>query len=344
MAHEVETMAYRGETPWHGLGNPLSDDGVKDWRKACVEAGLDWAVALAPLEVGPSDAPASSIGQIVDHRAAIRCSDGAILGVVGPDYTVLQNQDAFQWFEPILESGLAEFEAAGSLRGGSRVWALAKIGLQADIALGDPVKRYLLLSHAHDGTLCVRVGFTDVRVVCMNTLRMAHDSAASQLIRIRHTSQVKENLEAVREVLDLAAGEFQATVSQYRKLQAKEGINPKDVMAYVQKVLDTPVGADGKVSTRVYNRLEEIVKLAWEGIGNKGSTVWDAFNALTQWTTWQRGRSQENRVNAAWFGEGRAITERALKYGLVMADPDWDGTFEENGHQEEDLVEEAEAV
>lgn len=341
MAHEVETMTYRGQVPWHGLGNPLSDAGLTNWLIACQEAGLDWEVELVPLILGlPEKASAEIMGRVAEMaKASVRVSDGKILGVVGPDYTVLQNRDAFEWFAPIVESGAATFEAAGSLREGSRVWALAKVaGLTADVRPGDSVERYVLLSHAHDGTMSIRVGFTDVRVVCMNTLRAAHESDASKLIRIRHTAQAKDNLEAVREVMDIAASEFHATLLEYHKLQQREGISPADVMKYVMKVLDTPKDADGKVSKRVMDRIEGIVKLAWEGIGNTGTSMWDAFNAVTQWATWERGRNQENRVNAAWFGEGREITDRALKYGLAMCDPDF-VDFETNGKASEPLVE-----
>lgn len=344
MAHEVETMMYRGETPWHGLGNPLSDAGLRDWKQACIEAGLDWEVELVPLLLGmPDKAPGAITGATVEQaKASVRVSDGKILGVVGPDYTVLQNRDAFEWFAPIMETGLATFESAGSLRGGSVIWTLAKLqGLEAEIRKDDSVVRYMLLSHAHDGTMSVRVGDTDTRVVCMNTLRAAHEGGGSRLIRLRHTANLKDNLDALGEVFDATRQAFVATVEQYRKLQAREGINPSDIMKYVQKVLDTPKDEDGKVSTRVYNRLEGIVKLAWEGIGNTGGTMWDAFNAITQWATWERGRSQENRVNAAWFGEGREIMSRALKYGLAMCEPDF-VDFETNGKPESELLDELE--
>jgi hypothetical protein len=108
----------------------------------------------------------------VEHQAVRRKSDNRILGVVGPKYHVLQNRAAFQWFQPFLDAREAALHTAGSLCEGSRVWVLAKLNRDPLIvALGDEVEKFMLLSHGHDGSLAVRVGFTPVRVVCQNTLR-----------------------------------------------------------------------------------------------------------------------------------------------------------------------------
>ena len=47
MAHMVETMAYAGEVPWHGLGKPVPADLTPD--QMLEAAGLDWEVEQIPL-------------------------------------------------------------------------------------------------------------------------------------------------------------------------------------------------------------------------------------------------------------------------------------------------------
>ena len=42
MAHNVETMAYAGEVPWHGLGVPVSNDLTP--VQMMEKAGLNWTV------------------------------------------------------------------------------------------------------------------------------------------------------------------------------------------------------------------------------------------------------------------------------------------------------------
>ena len=189
MAHEIETMAFFQQTPWHGLGTALDEDDLYDWRKTCEKAGLAWDVELVPLVTADAQAQ-------VRHKAVRRTTDGRTLGVVGPRFCVLQNRDAFAWFQPFLDAREAALHTAGSLRNGSRIWVLAKLNrAPLVVAPGDEVEKFILLSHGHDGSLAVRVGFTPVRVVCQNTLSMAHGSDASRLIRVKHTRDVHQNLD-----------------------------------------------------------------------------------------------------------------------------------------------------
>ena len=230
MAHEVESMAFFGKTPWHGLGTALHEDDLYDWQKTCEKAGLAWEVELVPLITADTQAR-------VTHKGVRRTSDGRMLGVVGPRFTPLQNKDAFQWFQPFLSAKEAQLHTAGSLRQGSRVWVLAKLNrAPLVIAPGDEVEKFILLSHGHDGSLAIRCGFTPVRVVCQNTLSMAHGSDASKLIRIKHTKDVLANLENIRETMNLANQEFEATAEQYRLL-ARKSINQEDLRRFVKRVL-----------------------------------------------------------------------------------------------------------
>ena len=152
MAHEVEMvngigqMAYAGQTPWHGLGTVLDESDVYDWRKTCAKSGLDSDVELVPLITTDTQAK-------VENKAVRRSTDGKILGVVGPRYHPLQNKEAFQWFQPFLDAKEAALHTAGSLRGGSRVWVLAKMNRDPIVvAQDDEVEKFILLSHSHDGT------------------------------------------------------------------------------------------------------------------------------------------------------------------------------------------------
>src|SRR6516225_7437680 len=256
MAHEIESMAYFGELPWHRLGTALAEGDLYDWPSASRKAGLDWTVELVPLQTADTQAQ-------VTHRAVRRTSDSRVLGVVGPKYAALQNRDAFQWFAPFLDAREAALHTAGSLKGGSRVWVLAKLNRDPlVIAEGDEVEKYILLSHGHDGSLAVRCGFTPIRVVCANTLAMAHGSDAGKLIRVKHTESVLENLASVREVMDLANQEFEASAEQYRRL-ARKSINQADLRKYVRRVLK--VEDDQEASTRLKNLMEKIVGLAETG-------------------------------------------------------------------------------
>ena len=307
-------MAYFGALPWHGLGTTLDEADLYDWPGASRKAGLDWEVELVPLVTADTH-------MTVTYRAVRRTSDARVLGVVGPRYATLQNKDAFGWFQPFLDAREATLHTAGSLRSGSRIWVLAKLNREPlVIAEGDTVEKFLLLSHGHDGSLAVRCGFTPVRVVCANTLAMAHGADASKLIRVKHTKDVLENLANVREVMHLANAEFEATAEQYRRL-ARKSINQADLRRYVRRVLRVEEG--GNPGTRLQRIAEEIARLAEAGRGNDlpsvRGTYWIAYNAVSEWLTHERGRSEDSRLNSLWFGDSALTNRHALETALDMA-------------------------
>jgi phage/plasmid-like protein (TIGR03299 family) len=314
MAHEIESMAYFGNRPWHGRGTALDEADLFNWPKACEKAGLAWDVELVPLITADTQVR-------VTHKAVRRISDAKLLGVVGPRYAPLQNREAFAWFQPFLDAREAALHTAGSLRGGSRIWVLAKLNREPlVIAEGDTVEKFILLSHGHDGSLAVRCGFTPVRVVCANTLAMAHGCDASKLIRVKHTKDVLENLANVREVMDLANQQFEATAEQYRRL-ARKCINQDDLRKYVNRVLKAE--DEQNAGTRLKNIAELIARLAETGRGNDlpsiRGTYWAAYNGVSEWLTHERGRSGDNRLNSLWFGDGAVTNRHALEVALDMA-------------------------
>ncbi|MBN9519775.1 DUF932 domain-containing protein [bacterium] len=314
MPHEVETMTYFGAKPWHGLGSVLDEAECYDWPAAAKKAGLDWSVELVPLQTADTHVT-------VEHRGVRRSTDGKVLGVVGPRFAPLQNTDAFGWFQPFLDAKEARLETAGALRGGSRVWVLAKIArAPIEIARDDLVEKFLLLSHGHDGSLAVRVGFTPVRVLCSNTMAQAHNADASKLVRLRHSKSLVTNLAHVREVMNLANQEFEATAEQYRSL-ARRDINQADLRKYVRHVLKVD---DAEVpSARLANQVEQIIGLAEAGRGNDlpavRGTWWAAYNGVSEWLGHNRGRTPATRLDSLWFGDGAALNKSALQIALDMA-------------------------
>ncbi len=315
MAHEIENingqvpMFYVNETPWHGLGKHL--DAPPTVREGIVAAGLDWNVGLKPLIT-------KDLHEDVPALATYRETDGQILGVVGPNYTPLQNIEAFNFFNPFLEAGLCTLETAGALRGGKRIWVLAKIKSDPiEVAKGDEVLKFILLSNSHDGTTAVRVGFTPIRVVCANTLGWAHESAASQLIRVRHGANVAENVEKLGEIMDVANSKFNAQAEQYQFL-ANRQINAADLKKYVEVVFD--INPDGKRKSQV---MEKVIPLFEKGKGNdlasiKG-TYWAAYNAAIEYMQYEKGKSREVRLDSNWFGANVGLNKKALEVATTMA-------------------------
>jgi len=319
MTAAVEAMFSVKEVPWHGLGvildkPPKVEDAIK-------MAGLDWDVMLQP-------AYSVVAGEQVElpARATIRSTNNSVLGVVGPSYTVVQNSTAFDFFQPFVDKGIADLVTAGSLKDGKRVWVLAKIKADpAEIVPGDTVERYILLSNSHDGTLAVRCGFTTVRVVCCNTLAAAHDAASSKLLRVRHTKNAEFALDKIQEIMNVAQGEFEATTEQFKAL-ARANVVTTDLQEYVRRVFKPKVilpGTEGEALDKADRLCSKIIPLFESGRGAeiKGvkGTMWGAYNAISEYATWDRGRSTDTRMDSLWFGDSANILKRALAEGLKMA-------------------------
>jgi phage/plasmid-like protein (TIGR03299 family) len=319
MSHEIESMfSASGKVPWHGLGVVLNEPPTIE--EGIIKAGLDWEVDLQPLYLKD--------GRATRQFATVRKTDGSILGYVGPGYHVLQNRDAFGWFQPFLDSGTVSLETAGSLRGGRRVWVLASTKVDpVEVVPGDPVVTYLLLAHSHDGTTSISVGITNIRVVCANTLASALRSKSSKLIRVYHTKGAQDALNSVREIIDVVHHEFVATAEQYKALTRK-AVDQRTIKAYVRRVFVPQFIDDAATDEQVAEQttcarvLPDVIRLyeSVDGASINGvnGTMWGAYNAVSAYLSHERGRSQDGRVDSLWFGEARAINERALKIALTM--------------------------
>jgi len=184
----------------------------------------------------------------------------------------------------------------------------------------DLMRHYVLLSNSHDGSLAVRVGFTPIRVVCNNTLCLAHESKASKLLRVKHTSRVRENLEEIRETIDLAQREFAATVEQYRRLASRQ-INSTDLVRYVRVVFGLKERKRTPAQEKQEKIVPNVVRLFENGRGSRtaGRNYWGAYNAINEYLNYFRGKTQDNTLSSLWFGEGAHLNKKALEVAMKLA-------------------------
>ena len=316
MAANIESMMFTGSLPWHGEGNRIADEHLYDISEGIKTAGMDWEVGLKSLET-------SDTHEAVSHKACYRKSDNKILGIVGPRWTPVQNWDMFKWFQPWLDSKTAMLHTAGSLCGGEKVWALCQIVSDPlVIGKGDDVAKFVLLANSHNGSMAVRAGFTPIRVVCANTLHAAIGCAESKLIRVRHSSKVLENMDNIREIMDLANQEFEATAEQYRLL-ARKSIHVGDLRKYVKIILDCENVVDKELPKKTVNIMEEIFALVEGGRGQDNpavkGTYWAAYNGVNEYLNYNRGRSASNRLDSLWFGQSATMNAKALQTAIKMA-------------------------
>jgi len=325
---------FQGKTPWGDTGKSIPEVDQYSVKEAIEASGLDWNVSLQELvttkransavKYAAESGENVSVKPNLKNRAVINESDDSVLGVVGPTYNLLQNKDAFGWFQPFLDNKVCRFATAGSILNGRRVWVLAELNEDpSEIVKGDDVNKFILLSNSHDGGTSVKIGFTPIRIWCTNCLSLAHNASTAQILRIRHSSQLNVNMELVRGVMNTANKEFNATAEKYQFLASRH-INASDLRKYIKIVLKVDNVEEEELSTRSKNTIDRIIHLCEEGKGNqlKGvkGTYWSAYNGVTEYLNHYKGRSVNNRLNNIWFGADVKTNHDALQTALTMAE------------------------
>jgi len=136
---------------------------------------------------------------------------------------------------------------------------------------------------------------------------------------------VAEVLTRTRTIIDAVAGEFRATVEQYRYL-ASRGVNRADLRRYVRQVLSLTPDAkkgDGQLCARSAATEAAVLERFDSGFGatlpSARGTWWGAYNAVAEFLAYGRGRSDDSRLNALWFGETARINREALTAAMQLA-------------------------
>ena len=313
MSHELNfkegraSMFYVSEAPWHNLGTKLDKPATA--AQAIKAAQLDYMVAKKPLRAvirGRQQA------DVPDHFATVRMDTDTVLGVVGSRYQIIQNKDAFQFFDALVGEGEAMYETAGVLGNGERIWILARLPGYIKVRGQDIVNKYLLLTNSHDGSSLVRARLTPIRVVCSNTLSIALQGSEEE-VRIRHTPSAVENLRQAHELLGLTNQLYDQLAGIFQKMSLKK-ISDKQLMDYVQTLV--PDNEDAQFKTRSENIRNKILELHEAGVNSHLSrgTVWGMYNAVTEYSDHLvHANAPMKRLNSVWFGNGSRFKEKAFE-------------------------------
>ncbi|GAC1312574.1 MAG: hypothetical protein NVSMB24_34340 [Mucilaginibacter sp.] len=236
MAHQIGFNQKTGrnsfmsvkEKAWHGLGQII--DRYPTSSEAIQHAGLDYIEEKRPLFTydtanhlgeGSDDILIPEI-EVPNFFATVRADTEQVLGVVGNDYEVVQNRDAFSFFDAIVCGGEGIlYETAGALGNGERIFITAKLPDYIRVGVKDWIEQYLFLTTTHDGLGSITAAFTPIRIVCNNTLNAAMTNH-SGTIKIRHTTSATERLKQAHSLMDitnLLAGEMEGLFNQWAKVR-----------------------------------------------------------------------------------------------------------------------------
>lgn len=340
MAHEIyqtasgkDSMAYVGSLPWHGLGQELTQGAsIETWIK---EAQMDWTIHEGTvLYLDHSD----EAHAFSDQKVLYRSDNGNPLSIVHQSYNVVQPSEVIEFFRDLVEAGGMTLETAGTLRGGKIQWALARIGKDFDVnkasatdgkAFQDLVQTYALLATSCDKSMASTGRLTETRVVCKNTLDMAYGSGVN-ICKVNHRAEFNDaRKDELKVQMGLVHEEIEKVAKEHQEM-ATTSISKEDAVGFFLTLLSKR-NKDGsldvsEVTPKAIDKLYTAYKSSpGSDLPTAKDTLWGAVNAVSYSIDHNPGsRSDETRLDSAWFGPGRALKNQA--YELAQETLQSDGT------------------
>ncbi|GHU84539.1 hypothetical protein FACS189473_2130 [Spirochaetia bacterium] len=302
----------RGEVPWHGIGAVL--DGVLTSDEAIKTARLEWRVEQSPVFTSNNWAEA-----IPGYVANVRDDTKEVLGIVSERYCVAQNRDVFAFADDLIGNGRVKctYETAGSLFNGRRVFML--VNMPKGRIMGDEYEPYLCLSNSHDGSACLQVFLTGIRVVCNNTLSAALHTAKRR-ISIRHLSIMEQRKDEALRTMG-AASKYFSDLEAFASMLAGKKVS-------ITKVLGKLFPVSKDMSKRQLNsnkEVKDVIKNLFrqkDDLQNFRGTAWGAYQAIADY----RSNAEPRRKTATYadakmarFLDGDEVMDQAQKIILELA-------------------------
>ncbi|SSQ05569.1 putative phage related protein [Acinetobacter baumannii] len=345
MAHQLEQMAYVGDTPWHGLGNQLSQNQpIEVWAQ---QAGMDWRIESSNVSyMAQNERGQSIIIPYEEQRVLYRSDTHAPLSVVSQRFQEVQPREILEFYRDLTEQSGFELETAGVLKGGKKFWALARTG-QTSILKGKDVSNgYMLLATACDGTLATTAQFTSIRVVCNNTLAIAlkGQNSSAGVVKVPHST--KFDADRVKQQLGISVRAWDEHMYEMKQLTQRK-VSQMEASAYFDAVFNNSTmnnvldqedniiqfyrdvalqaQANGKDKAEPNARSMSRAMKMFNGQGRgaelssaKG-TAYGLLCSITEFIDHERrAMSTDHRLDSAWFGAGASIKQRGLEQALNM--------------------------
>jgi phage/plasmid-like protein (TIGR03299 family) len=294
----------RGEVPWHGIGAVL--EGVLSSDEAIKEARLEWSVKQTPLYTEGNWAE-----PVPGFLANVRSDTREVLGIVSKRYKVAQNRDVFSFADDLISSAKEKctYETAGSLFNGRRVFML--VNMSKGRIAGDEYQPYLCLSNSHDGSACLQVFLTGIRVVCNNTLTAALNTAKRK-ISIRHLSAMEQRKDEALKTMGAASKYFHDLEAFASELAGKK-VN-------IGKVLERLFPVSKEMSKRQLESNREVKELIKnllkqkDDLQNFKGTAWGAYSAIADYRSNAQPRRKTDTYadsKMAMFLDGDSVMNEA---------------------------------
>ncbi|WEE39359.1 DUF932 domain-containing protein [Acinetobacter sp. TAC-1] len=341
MAHQIEQMAYVRQTPWHGLGNQLTQNQpIAVWAQ---QAGMDWRIESSNVSyMAQNERGQSIIMPFEEQRVLYRSDTHAPLSVVSQRFQEVQPQEILHFYKDLTEQSGFELETAGVLKGGRKFWALARTGQTNALKGKDVSNGYILLATACDGTLATTAQFTSIRVVCNNTLAIALKGQDSSYGVVKVPHSTKFDAEKVKQQLGISIRAWDEHMYEMKQLSQRK-VTQQEAAAYFDAVFNNTSLSIAEQDENIIQFYRNVANQAdsnkTEPNGRAMSKVMTMFNghgrgatlssakdtaygllcSITEFCDHERrAMSQDHRLDSAWFGAGAGLKQRGLEQALRM--------------------------
>lgn len=341
MAHQIEQIAYVGQTPWHGLGNQLSpNQPLEVWAQ---QAGMDWRIESSNVSyMAQNERGQSIIMPFEEQRVLYRSDTHAPLSVVSQRYQEVQPKEILEFYRDLTEQSGFELETAGVLKGGKKFWALARTGQSTALKSKDVSNGYILLATACDGTLATTAQFTSIRVVCNNTLAIAlrGQSSSAGVVKVPHST--KFDAEKVKQQLGISVRAWDEHMYEMKQLTQRK-VSQQEAKAYFDAVFNNSTMSISDPEENIIqfyrNVAQQVQEKKPEPNGRAMNKALDMFNgqgrgaelssakdtaygllcSITEFVDHERrAMSTDHRLDSAWFGAGASVKQRGLEQALAL--------------------------
>jgi phage/plasmid-like protein (TIGR03299 family) len=336
--------------PWaSGIGQDVSDCTTA--QEVMEKAGLDFyvdkcdLVARMPFNINGNNRFNELGGEFAKDGyiyrdcpkaySTYRTDTNTPLGLVKDKYEVIQNIEAFNFFNDAIGLNKAHWDRAGKFGYGHKIFVSAKLPNTINVG-GDEIDNYLVFSNSHDGSSSINILFSPIRVICTNMLNSALNSSHSY-IRIKHTKSARDKIERGTEILRIACEHANNAEQLYNSLLTIK-MSDEDVMKYIANLQLTEnerlalLDYDNRngykklfrseyllmertnISQRKINQITNMFEYYMDGIGQKhiAGTAWGAYNAVTGFYSNVANLEREKRVDSLLYGGANRNMNKAL--------------------------------
>jgi len=280
-------------------------------KEALKAAKLDFKVEKHPIfaHIFPKNKkePGFDSKRVLDRYATIRMDTMTPIGDVGSVYTVVQNEDAFEFIDSVANQYEVLFKSVYELRDGALISVKAHLGDSVGLK-EDVVKKTLILSNSHNGTRKVTVKFVIENVKTKAILPFTLPTLDTEL-EIRHTHSVNDKMMEGKRTMQAAHNAFAEIVKVFEKMAEKE-VDLKDAYLFVEELLHPDKKTS--VSTRTKNVIDAIMGILMR---EKNINLWKLYNAIAEYTDTQKGskKPESNQIDSRLFGSGNGLKEKSFE-------------------------------